>query len=449
MSKKQSDSAKRHQKIKMWGHPHIFLLSYSCMLSNSKNTKNKNSQPSFLSRLKDNYEHFPEAANGLALGLCGLSSLIDASISTFVAGWINWVAIPLISIAIILVLCTVIRDILYWEKFKKELRDPLSCSFFSTFGMTLVSISGFIAYWNKAYPVSAGQIIGSILLIIGLLIQLVVLYVFIRYILVKYKFNADAVYGSWFLPSVGIAIVALNSPNFNNHVLPNIFFQFFWYIAFVTYVLLFIQVTYVLLFNKKPKKETLPSLIVYFAPGALVTASFFTTFALPYTKAINPDLSTYDHFVFFAGTWYISGYSPGFIICTAVILISLSLVFSMLMWLVFIVKVIRLPFSYMFASLTFPTAINALTNILMEKYMVLWMVHTNAHTIFLETIVELFLVLGYMFAIISTALVGLIILLFLTNLSVESYFRIYKHQDVSKVLNGVEDEIKEMASVDN
>ena len=125
--------------------------------------------------------------------------------------------------------------------------------------------------------------------------------------------------------------MALNSPNFNNHVLPNIFFQFFWYIAFVTYVLLFIQVTYVLLFNKKPKKETLPSLIVYFAPGALVTASFFTTFALPYTKAINHDLSTYDHFVFEPGTWYISGYSPGFIICTAVILISLSLVFSMLM----------------------------------------------------------------------------------------------------------------------
>ena len=71
----------------MWGYPHIFLLLYKCMLSKSKNTKNKNSQQdSFLTRLKDNYEHFPEAANGLALGLCGLSSLIDASISTFVAG---------------------------------------------------------------------------------------------------------------------------------------------------------------------------------------------------------------------------------------------------------------------------------------------------------------------------------------------------------------------------
>ena len=359
----------------------------------------------FLIRLRNNYKNLPNALTGLALGFVGLSTLIDLNIKTFVANWPNWVSIPFFVIIILLLVLSTLRNFLNLKTFIKELKDPLLSSFFCTYSMVLMSIAGFIASWNKNIAISPGQIIGAIVMILGLIIQLYALYVFLKNIVIKYKFHAETVYGSWFLPSVGISIAALNAHNFNNAILPNIFFQIIWYFAFVSYILLFIAVTYQLLFRKEVTKEKFPSIAVYFAPAGLIASSFISCFAIPYASNINQELSNSNHLVFEPNSWYITNYSSGFINVTLVVLIAISFTYSLLLWTVFVIRILRQPFSYIFASLTFPTAINAIANVLCAKFIDLWMNQTNDHSIVLNNIYWCFLIIGYIFSITSTFLI--------------------------------------------
>ncbi|MBQ5492762.1 MAG: hypothetical protein IIT78_02660 [Mycoplasmataceae bacterium] len=377
----------------------------------------------FLSRLRNNYKNLPNALTGLALGFVGLSTLIDLNIQTFVANWSNWVSIPFFIIVILLLVLSTLRNFLNLKTFIKELKDPLLSSFFCTYSMVVMSIAGFIASWNKTIAISPGQIIGAIIMIFGLIIQLYALFVFLKNIVIKYKFHAETVYGSWFLPSVGISIAALNAHNFNNAILPNIFFQIIWYFAFVSYILLFIAVTYQLLFRKEVTKEKFPSIAVYFAPAGLIAASFISCFAIPYASNINEALSNMNHLIFQDNSWYITSYSSGFITVTLVILIAISFTYSLLLWTVFVIRILRQKFSYIFASLTFPTAINAIANVLCAKFINLWILHTNGHSLILNNIYWCFLIVGYIFSITSTFLIMYIAISFFTNILVDFHFK--------------------------
>ena len=119
-----------------------------------------NLNSNFLLRLRNNYKNLPNALTGLALGFVGLSTLIDLNIQ-------NWVSIPFFIIVILLLVLSTLRNFLNLKTFIKELKDPLLSSFFCTYSMVVMSIAGFIASWNKNTAISAGQIIGAIIMIAG------------------------------------------------------------------------------------------------------------------------------------------------------------------------------------------------------------------------------------------------------------------------------------------
>lgn len=343
----------------------------------------------FLYRLKQNYSKLPNALSGLALGICGLSTVLNNFIYTFYSAWIFWLSIPFISIAIVLLFLAIIRNSLNPKLLALEIKDPLMSSFLSTFSMALMCIAGFIAYWNIRNPISAAQIIGATLMIFSLCLQLLIFFYFVKNVLIKYKFKSETVYGSWFLPSVGLAIASLFTNDFNQKILPNIFFQTIWYFAFTTYIIFFFIITYKLLFIRQPIDEKFPSIAIYFAPGGLITASFIDTFAIPYTKAINGHLSNAGHIEFFSNNEFITSYSIGYINAMSFIFVAISFTYSILLWTIFVIKILKQKFSYIFASLTFPTAVNAYAILAYGIFLNIYITKIHDETILLNELDDL------------------------------------------------------------
>lgn len=382
----------------------------------------------FFHHLKNNYKNLPNALTGLALGLCGLSGVINDNISIFINPWIPWVAIPLFACVIILIILSFVRNTLNPHILLFEIKDPLYSSFMSTLSMTLMCLGGFIAVWEKD-AISAAQIIGAIVMISGIILQVVILFYFFKNVVVRYKFKESSVYGSWFLPSVGLATAPLFSNVFSQSILPNQFFQAVWYFAFICYAGFFIFITYILLFAKKVEEEKFPSIVIYFAPAGLVAASYIQTFALTYVKSINKLFSTSSHFVFLNGMNYITGYGSAFIIIMFMILVAMSFTYSILLWTVFVVKILQQKFSYIFASLTFPTAINAITMTLSYFFIQDLMDRTNNNSIFLNDISWCFKIISYIFGIASTLLILYIAIRFIILL-IKDLFKKYEENSL-------------------
>lgn len=382
----------------------------------------------FLYRLKENYKNLPNALTGLALGICGFSTVLNNFIYTFDAAWTFWLSISLMSIAIILLILAIIRNSLNPKLLAIEIKDPLLSSFLSTASMTLMCIAGFIAYWNVNQAISAAQIIGAIIMIFAIILQLLIFFYFVKNVLIKYKLKAETVYGSWFLPSVGLAIASLFANDFNNDILPSLFFQIIWYFAFTTYILFFFIVTYKLIFIRQKIDEKFPSIAIYFAPAGLITSSFIETFSIPYTKMINEKFSNINHLTFNSGLYYLTDYSFGYINAMSFILVAISFTYSIILWTIFIIKILRQKFSYIFASLTFPTAINAYAMLAYAIFLNDYIIKINDRSMLVNNIKESVLIIGYIFSIISCLLITYIAIRFIINLINDIHFKFNKNK---------------------
>lgn len=342
---------------------------------------------------KHRVQHLPVALTGLSLGLAGLATALDLILrSNIKSDFSNyhawWISIPFISISTIIILLITFKHILHPRVLFFDAKNTLSSSFLPTYSMTIMCIGGFLAGWQyyigKTPPL---QIIGAILMCIGVLIQFFFIYMFLVYVLKKHSWHLDSMYGSWFVPTVGISTASTFTGRFNSNILPLEFFQIIWFFAFVTFVILFPIITYSLLFKKQCDCEKFPSIAVNFAPPNLLLASFCQSFAIP----------SFENKTIFMDNDHI------FVNVMLLFLICFGLVYTFILY-IFIVRIFNNnKFDYIFASITFPLAIGCIATTNVSLY--LDKLYGDNPISIIYTLCETFKILGYIFTSIATILI--------------------------------------------
>lgn len=373
-----------------------------------------NSKPSFLRTLAHRIQHLPTALTGLALGLCGIAAVLDTIFKQYYVhprtDW--WISIGFIAVATVLLLLATIRNCVHPKVLGFDTKDPLLSSFLPTYSMTLMCIAGFIAGWQvgdgfgKTPPC---QVIGAIIMCLAVLIQIVFIVYFAKNVLAKHKWHEHSMYGSWLVPTVGPATASTFAGRFDEHILPIGFFQAIWFFAFSTYIVLFIIVTYALLFKKQPDKEKFPSIAVYFAPPNLVLAGFLQAFAIPSVNHL------YDHTPEVVA---FSGANHDFINVMLILMGCMAFTYTIVLWF-FVVKIfIGNKFGYIFAALTFPLAIGAASMVYMHGYLVKYGVYIYGANIphALTILTEFFQYIGYIFTTVATCIIIFIAIRFIINI---------------------------------
>lgn len=123
------------------------------------------------------------------MGLAGLATALDLILRNNIKldysnynAW--WISIPFMCVSTIIILLITFKHILHPKVLFFDAKNTLSSSFLPTYSMTIMCIGGFLAGWQhnigKNSPL---QIIGAILMCIGVLIQFFFIYMFLVYVL--------------------------------------------------------------------------------------------------------------------------------------------------------------------------------------------------------------------------------------------------------------------------
>lgn len=344
---------------------------------------------------KSRSQHLPVALTGLSLGLSGLATALDLILRNNINcnysnynGW--WISIPLMTIAIVIVLLVSFKHILHPKVLFFDVKNPLSSSFLPTYSMTIMCVGGFLAGWQYNHgSIPPLQIIGAIFLCIGVLIQIIFIILFCIFVLKKHKWNDESMYGSWFVPMVGISTASTFAGRFNTNILPLEFFQAIWFFAFISFIILFPIITYSLLFKKQCDREKFPSIAVNFAPPNLLLASFCQSFAIPAANNPNSTIFSFNNLAF--------------INVILIFLIAFGLVYTIMLYM-FIIRIFNInKFGYIFASITFPLAIGCIATTNVSMYFL--KLHEIQNVNFIYEMSKLFEILGYIFTTISAFLI--------------------------------------------
>ncbi len=340
-------------------------------------------------------QHLPVALTGLSLGISGLATALDLILRNNVNcdynnfnGW--WISIPLFLIVTIIIILVSFKHVLHPKVVLFDAKNPLTSSFLPTYSMTIMCIGGFLAGWQyDKGDVPPLQVIGAIIMCIGVLIHFIFIFLFSFFVLKKHKWHSDSMYGSWFVPMVGITTASTFAGRFNSNILPLEFFQAIWFFGFVSFIILFPIITYSLLFKKKADNEKFPSIAVNFAPPNLLLASFCQSFAIPSTK---PGNTIFDF------------NSNAFINVILILLMCFGLVYTIILYL-FIIRIFwNNKFAYIFASITFPLAIGCIATTNVGMYFDKLYIN-NPTSLFFSQISQCCLILGYIFTAIATILI--------------------------------------------
>lgn len=362
---------------------------------------------------KHRIQHIPVATTGLSLGIAGLASVLDTIFQPFYySNNLWWSSIPLIAISFFLLLLMTTRNIRHPKVLKFDSKDTLFSSLLPTYSMTLMCIAGFIAGWQKGYiGVPVCQVIGAIIMCLAILIQLVFIALFLKNVLIKFKWHSHPAYGSWLVPTVGIITSCTFAGRFNENILPIWFFQSIWFFGFITFVPLVIIVTYQLLFKTKSSQERYPSIAVYFAPPNLVLAGFMQTFAIPsQNSSVVPELMAFG------------GSNSEFIFTLSILLIMIAFTYTIILWF-FVARIfITHKFSYIFASFTFPLAIGAASMLYASNYFK--KLYDNIQQSYILSLSYIFRYVGYTFSSIAFILIMFISIMFFIKLSKEIFSNI-------------------------
>ncbi|WP_044891207.1 hypothetical protein [Malacoplasma penetrans] len=286
--------------------------------------------------------HLPIAYTGLSLGFGGIGNCLSLLFnnfnnSNFNASWISYITIFLV---IFILLVITIRNCCHPKLLKWELKEQMMVSLLPTYCMSFMLVAGFIASFDS-YMYSSSQIIGSILLIIAVGFHFVILGYFIFSVYKhNFKIKNDLVYGSYYVPPIGLIVACTVANNFS--LIPNEFFQFIWYFGFISYVLMFLFVTYFMLFKNKPEESRYASIAVWFAPINLVPSGFIKVFM-----------------------WITeSNYSQTYIFTLFILTTIWGFVFSSLLYIYIFRTFKNYKFNPVFCSMTFPSAIGATSMVL-------------------------------------------------------------------------------------
>lgn len=261
------------------------------------------------------FQYLPVALTGLALGVSGVSgavSIIFNPIALYVGNFIS----------LILLLPIIIKNILHFNIFKEELKHPTLGSFIPTLDMALMNFSVVL---HKFSPV-----LGKGLWITCILLHLIFAAVFIYH---RFKsWDIKHMVPSWFVPPIGIVVSTVNSTVMGMPELAKGIF----FIGFLFYVVMLPIMLYRIIFIEKIEDARLPTFAIMAAPPNLCLAGYLVAFENP-----NPEM--------------VSFLLPLAIFMTSLLYIS-------------IVKIIRIKFTPIYASFTFPLAIGATAILKYSKY---------------------------------------------------------------------------------
>lgn len=211
---------------------------------------------------KDKFKKIPIAYAGLALGIAGI---------TTAWGILNVQYKPITYlgalIAMVLLFFLLLKIAFQFEIFKTEVRQSMLGSMFQTFFMALSVISAAFVSFN--YLVFKTLWIFSA---IGMALYLLY-FIYLRF---KQK-DFHTLLPSWFVPTIGIAIVAVTSSAMKSYSISSIYF----YIAFVILLVLYPIMIYKFFFVEKIEEKITPVFAIFGAPPNITLAGYLTAFETP------------------------------------------------------------------------------------------------------------------------------------------------------------------------
>ncbi|MBC2852136.1 TDT family transporter [Cetobacterium sp. 8H] len=268
-----------------------------------------------MKNLKNYFKYLPVALTGLALGVSGIGgaiAFIFDSRALYIANFIS----------LMLLIPIIIKNILHFNIFKEELKHPTLGSFIPTLDMALLNFSTVLYEFSPS--------LGKSLWIFCILLHTIFAISFIYH-----RFNAwniEHMVPSWFVPPIGIVVASVNSKFMGMPELA----QIICYIGLGFYVVMLPIMLYRIIFIEKIDDARLPTFAIMAAPPNLCLAGYLVAFPNPNPAVIN--------FLFPLG-----------IFMTALIYISMF-------------KIIRLKFTPVYASFTFPLAIGSTAVLKYSKY---------------------------------------------------------------------------------
>ncbi|MGL5123919.1 MAG: TDT family transporter [Fusobacteriaceae bacterium] len=268
-----------------------------------------------IKKLKNYFKYLPVAQTGLALGVSGVSGAVAIVFSPKALYVGNF-------ISLMLLLPIIIKNILHFDVFKEELKHPTLGSFIPTLDMALMNLSVVI------YGFSA--VLGK-----GLWLFCIALHLIFGVSFIYHRFRSwdiKHMVPSWFVPPIGIVVASVNSGLMGMPQLAQTIF----YIGFIFYIVMLPIMLYRIIFVEKIDDARLPTFAIIAAPPNLCLAGYLVAFETP-----NPAMVgfLFPLAIFMTGLLYIS-----------------------------IVKIIKLKFTPVYASFSFPLAIGSTAILKYSKY---------------------------------------------------------------------------------
>ena len=243
-------------------------------------------------------------------------------------------------ITFLILILMVIRIFVSFDNFKKELADPILCSFLSSIPVAGTILSGFVAsiptfYNNLLLPtVNAATIIGAIMLIISFLFYLLILVSFFYFSFNKHNLKKNYTY--WAVPVVSLIVLSIVSGNFPEEIFPKILFEIIWYFGVSAFIIFIPYILYKTTFDENIEKDRIPAIASLAAPSSITLMGFISVF----TFNGQP----------------IPGYNESFVV--SVILIFIMISFALWLFLLLsLFKIFQTKFNSSYSALALPSTI--------------------------------------------------------------------------------------------
>ncbi|WP_406614333.1 hypothetical protein ACJA23_00695 [Mycoplasma corogypsi] len=302
---------------------------------------------------KEKISHIPYSTGGITIGTIGIANAFILMLRTFHVDLDNSykIIVPIVeSIAIITTLYYIVlltlKFIYGFNKIKRDIRNPYLSGFLGVIFLSFISISNAFAIIFNSLVTNNPTLLYNLLIVpniinvIMILAQLVFLGIFLYYVVRKNIIERNLqIYGSWFIPLVGFS-VCVAFVNYLNDIVPILFFQIIWILAFTLYCIFFPIGLYRFMFRGHKNAQHIPSMAIIASPAFMLVGGFVAAFNpnRAITSVLN-NQSAYEAIILIL--FMISSIGLGFLL------------------LVFIRSIKNWSNNLRFASFTFPMALTA------------------------------------------------------------------------------------------
>ena len=302
----------------------------------------------FSHNFKEKLIKTPLSLVSVGLGIASFGNLSELIASDFTKDIVNYndinnniFQIICMIIAFVILILMIIRIFISIDNFKKELSDPILCSFLASMPVCGAILSGFIASIptfcnNQLEPtVNAATIIGTITLIMSFLFHIFILCFFFYFSFNKRNLLKNYVY--WTVPLVSLIVSSIVSSNFPTEILPNILFQIIWYFGVVVFIIFLPYIFYKITFDDNLEKDKIPTIAILAAPSSITLLGFVNVFTINGQPIV--------------------GYSESFVVSIILLLVMISFSFWLFLLLT-LFKIFQTKFNSTYSSLALPSTIS-------------------------------------------------------------------------------------------